>query len=228
MRFLFPTNCINCGVGGALLCEQCASLISKNERFRCPFCETTTDGGRPCRTHTDSALTRVLSAGSYRDSVLRRALHTFKYGAASALGARLGDFLAQSALRFRTLLPEKALIVPMPLSPLKNRLRPFNQSLTLAHAVGTACGFEVQPALARRFTFWDILVPSHAHLEHTDPTRWFSLERTFTSQHDNTIKNNDVILIDDVLTSGANLEMAARTLKASGAHSITGLVLARA
>jgi len=116
----------------------------------------------------------------------------------------------------------------MPLAPLKNRLRPFNQSLTLAHAVGTALNFEVRPALTRHFSFWDILVPSHAALTHTHPARWFSLEKIFHADDSNIVRGRDVIIVDDVLTSGANLEMAARELKTQGATTITGLVLARA
>lgn len=223
---ILPLECVSCGQDGSLLCNLClARIIPPN--FHCPFCKTTTTGGLPCRLHQEARLESVIAAASYRDPALRAALAAWKYSSVG-LGKTLTNVLVNAAVRFRSLLPAEALIVPIPLLWHREKKRGGNQSAVLAEAVATALDLSLVSILGRRYTYWDLLITKHADLAHHDPVRWFSLRRAFYLKEPTVVMDKNIILVDDVATSGANLEMAARLLHAAGAKRIVGLVLARA
>jgi len=149
---------------------------------------------------------------------MRQAIHELKYrnlrALAQPLARLLRDYLADSPL------PADAL-VPVPLHSKRLKERGYNQSRRLAQELGKLMNVPVvDDCLFRR--------------RHTSPqTRTSSAEErkrniadAFACHNDN-LRHKQVLLIDDVATSGATLDACAVALKAAGASSVWGLVLAR-
>jgi ComF family protein len=153
------------------------------------------------------------SFGFYEEE-LRELIHLFKYGRIEPLAKPLGRFLAQALPREETF----DVIVPMPLHWRKRWQRGFNQSDLLAREVGRRFHLPVAKAL-RRIRFTSV----QAGL--TSAKRRLNVSGAFRAQ--TRLDGKRVLLIDDVMTTGATAASCARVLKRAGAKHVTLLTLAR-
>jgi ComF family protein len=152
------------------------------------------------------------------DGVIRQAIHHLKYknlrALATPLAELLNDYLVTNPI------PGEA-VVPVPLHRKRLRERGYNQSSLLAHELGKLINLPVVD---------DCLIRDRHSLPQarasTVDERRSNVAQAFTCR-DHRLKKKQVLLIDDVSTSGATLDACASALKASGATSVWGLVLAR-
>lgn len=221
LDLVLPRFCVGCLSEGTWLCNTCLGIIQIPREQRCPFCETVTPAGRSCDDHQGSALSGCLALGYYHDPILRDALHRYKYEYAEELAAPLTNHFGRMAEKFHATLPAKAIIVPIPLSTSKLRERGFNQTIPLAATVANTLALSIVPTAIERTRN----TPPQAQLSNAE--RANNLNGAFRVNHPNIIHNRTILLIDDVLSTGATMEAAARVLKAAGANAIFGLVLAR-
>ena len=189
-------------------CVQCrAPFLSSfplDEQGRCALCRRGVRG-------FDGAY----SFGFYEDS-LRKLIHLFKYGRVETLSKPLGRLLAQALPREQSF----DVIVPMPLHWRKRWQRGFNQAELLAHEVGRRTHVPVANALRRvRNT------ASQAGL--TSAMRRENVSGSFRAKKRAALEGLSVLLIDDVMTTGATAASCARALKRGGARQVTLLTLAR-
>lgn len=148
---------------------------------------------------------------------MRQAIHQLKYQNLRALAKPLARLL--SDYFNDNYLPADRL-VPVPLHPRRIRERGYNQSALLAEELGRLINLPVEDCLTRR--------------EHRPPQaktttveeRRANVSGVFTC-HGQWLRDKHVLLIDDVATSGATLDACAAALKAQGAASVRGLVVAR-
>ncbi len=163
------------------------------------------------------SLDRAIAVFTY-EPAMRDAITALKYRDIRAIGPRLGA-LAASGLPASV--AEKAdAIVPVPLSNGRLRSRGYNQSELLARGVHEATGIQMRPDLLRRIRDGQAQAKS-ASIEE----RLANVRDTFES-HGNASGLN-VLLIDDVMTTGSTLNACASTLKSAGASSVTALALCR-
>jgi ComF family protein len=162
-----------------------------------------------------SGFDQVYTFGSY-EGPLRKLIQVFKYQGVRPLAPVLGGFL-------RRALPIQEhfdFIVPMPLHWRRRWSRGFNQSALLAREIARRFDSPVKSILRRvRFT------PSQAGL--TNAARRANMSGAFRIKSGAQIKGKRVLLIDDVLTTGATAAACARVLKRAGAAHVTLLALAR-
>jgi ComF family protein len=189
-------------------CVQCLSpFLSRfplDDEGRCALCRRGVRG-------FDAAY----SFGFYEDE-LRKLIHLFKYGRVQTLSAPLGRLLAQALPREQTF----DVIVPMPLHWRKRWQRGFNQAELLAREIGRRTHTPVRSALRRvRSTV------SQAGL--TSAKRRANVSGAFRAKRRSPLDGRSVLLIDDVMTTGATAASCARALKRAGARQVTLLTLAR-
>jgi ComF family protein len=112
------------------------------------------------------------------------------------------------------------LLLPMPLSRQRLQVRGYNQALLLAHQL---CAHKTRSDLLLRM----VDTPAQHGLKRAQ--RLTALNEAFAVEplKVSVVKNSRLVLVDDVMTTGASLNTAARVLKAAGAAHITGLVIAR-
>lgn len=150
------------------------------------------------------------------DGELRELIHLFKYERVQTLAKPLGRLLALALPREGTF----DVIVPMPLHWRKRWKRGFNQSALLARELGCRTHIRVVAALRRvRNT------SSQAGL--TSAKRRENVSGAFRANK-HALKGASVLLVDDVMTTGATAASCARALKLAGAGRVTLLTLARA
>ena len=151
------------------------------------------------------------------EGVVRRAIHELKYRNLRALAAPLAellnDYLASNQV------PAEVL-VPVPLHPKRWRERGYNQSSLLARELGKLSGLPViENCLIRRQ-----YAPPQARAASVSE-RKSNVDGAFACR-DGALRGKQVVLIDDVATSGATLNACSRALKSVGAASVWGLVMA--
>jgi ComF family protein len=157
----------------------------------------------------------VYSYGSY-EGTLRELIHLFKYEGVRPLARNFGRFLTQA-------LPREAgfeVIVPMPLHWFKQWQRGFNQSDLLAREIGKTWGVPVRHAIRRK----KATLPQ-AGL--TNAKRRLNMSGAFVAKPGRPLDGMRVLLVDDVVTTGATASACARVLKRAGASHVALLALAR-
>jgi ComF family protein len=158
---------------------------------------------------------RAYSFGSY-EGELRALIHLFKYGKIQTLARPLGSLLVQALPREQTF----DVITPLPLHWFKRWQRGFNQSELLAKEISRRTGVPVSKVVRRvRSTV------TQAGL--TNAKRRDNVARAFRANSRRSLQGLRVLLIDDVMTTGATAAACAAALKKAGARHITLLTLAR-
>jgi len=153
--------------------------------------------------------------------IVRRVVHQFKYGHQMHLQHLVGQWL-QAALDDERLRGRQFdVIVPVPLHSARQRERGFNQAALLALLLGERIAAPVEPVLERiRYTTTQTAFDRSERME--------NLRGAFRLRRKMDVRGLRVLLVDDVLTTGATLSECARILKKSGSASIHAATAARA
>jgi ComF family protein len=148
---------------------------------------------------------------------LATAVHGLKYHRRRIVADALGDLLAE-----RYPFAEGTLLVPVPLHPSKLRDRGFNQALLLARVLGRRRGLRVAPRALRRVR------ATRTQPGLTAPERRRNLRSAFAVGTATDLTGSHVVLVDDVLTTGATADACARVLSAAGAARVDVYTVGRA
>jgi ComF family protein len=222
--FLFPPVCFGCEqeVEHGVICDSCRLLLWTSELEVCPEC------GRPCaraetgcgRCETEFCLSRVRALGPYHPPY-NNLVHALKYREKTRLALVLGSALAALVGQDPDLKQADALC-PVPLHPARRRERGYNQSALLALVVSGITGIPVEETLVR------VRNTSTQTGKGSDAARAQNLAGAFALKKGAEVSGRRIILVDDVMTSGATLHEAGLALKRAGATEILGLVVAAA
>lgn len=171
---------------------------------------------------------RAVAYTVYQDR-MREAIHALKYGHMRPAARRMGAMLAQAVCQLHGHAPDDLLVIPVPLHPSRHAQRGFNQARSLAtHAVRI---------LRRTHPGWKLTLADRALLRHratesqaslTPHQRRVNLRAAFAVSDKSALKGRHVLLVDDILTTGATARSAAGTLRRAGAASVWVATLARA
>lgn len=231
LNFFLPANCAYCrsprgGSGVPRFCRQCWSDFAPVRGRLCPRC------GKPfgspealahspahechsCRK-VQPRFDHAVAAGLF-EGPLREAIHLFKYRPLRALGKPLAAWMADQ-VRFDAL-PDVAMAVPLHRSRL--RQRGFNQALLLAHGISVRFGIPLDhDNLAR-------LRPTRPQVELTGNERIENVRGAFGLRRPQEVAGRNILLLDDVFTTGATLNECAAVLKNEGAATVVAFTLAR-
>jgi ComF family protein len=226
LDLLLPAACPGCGAllpdpSGSSLCPPCLLGIKPITDPSCPRCSLpyATLGGEshPCEgCLRDPPPFTVVHARGLFDEGWRQLIHRFKYD---------GKFLLDQALGLQLLqaLPEELspdLLVPVPLHPGRLRERSYNQALLLARVLGRRLRRPVPSRLLQRVR----ATPPQQGL--TAEARRRNLKGAFALR--GKLHGERVLLVDDVLTTGATVRECSRVLVEGGAAEVQVAVLARA
>jgi ComF family protein len=226
---LFPDDCRVCGVplheiSRIPVCSSCLHQPTAIEtEYSCADCETPFVNRFPLDEQGRCALCRLgltgfdraYTFGSY-DETLRELIHLFKYNRVRPLAKPLGSLLARAIPREHRF----DLIVPMPLHWKKRWSRGYNQSELLAKEVARRWGLPVAKIVRR-------VKPTAPQAGLTNSKRRLNVRGAFRMRKRQDIKGLRVLLIDDVLTTGATASACAGVLKRAGASHVAVATVAR-
>ena len=214
---LFPRFCVHCGGEGGALCTTCKEAYWPPRRLAaCPFCNQPGTGATCSTCQERNYLDGVVSLWPYADSTFREALLNWKY---------YGDMSYWRVIEhwLRALLPMQTWpclakqIVPLPLHKRRERWRGFNQADLIARTLAETFDWEINPCLTR------VAATAGQAKTHSARREVGDLDYAFAAKG---AIPNAVWLCDDVFTSGATLDAAARALKEAGALQVWGFTLA--
>ena len=223
LDLLFPESCVSCAREGPSVCSLCKNLLTPIPPT-CIVCKKFSPGknrspaGRtcpPCRKKT--VISHFFSPFSYQSKPASAIIHSLKYKRVHSLASVTAEILGDYLLRFRVSIPAGAVFVPIPLHPRRKRLRGFNQSDLIARDLGAILGIPFESLLFRSR-------PTHPQTSLDYTARRANVENAF-SAHTNT-RHTLAILVDDVKTTGATLDEAARALKKAGVKRVWAITFA--
>jgi len=205
------------------LCLACSQKIQLNNTAFCPVCSRRLpENKKTC--HQDS-LFILAAAGFYGDKALDELIALLKYQkikqAAVPLGGILTAYLKELFKNYG-LKTENFLIIPIPLHWQKENKRGFNQSCLLAEQLAKNTGLEVNKNILKRIKN----TASQVELKDKEK-RAENVINCFAIENPKLLSGKNIIILDDVFTTGATMKEAARILKNSGARKIIGLVVAK-
>lgn len=224
---IFPARCCGCGAGlerplAGPLCAGCWGLLP---RHRSPLCgcglPLPSALAAPCgRCRRGLApVARGFSLGPY-EGALRTLIHELKYRSRRRVAERLAELICADPSA-RATLAAGTLLVPVPLHPRRARLRGFNQAELLAAGISRRSGIELAArALARRRD-----TPAQAGLSAAARRR--NVAGAFGVREPASVAGRTLVLVDDVLTTGATTRACAQALLQAGAHAVHVLTIAR-
>jgi ComF family protein len=220
----FPPACVSCGdsIARGVLCATCRQGIVRFDTLFCGTCAARLpDQKKICHKDTPFLLG---AAASYDDDTLRAIIHALKFQGIAAAAEPLAEILAAYVARLGLdLIGGAWTVTPVPLSPQRARARGFNQSALIAQLFARALGAPFDEHLLARI----------AHRKPQSDTedifeRRENIKGCFALATDADVQNKNIILVDDVTTSGTTFTEAARVLKAGGAKKILALAVAKA
>lgn len=217
-----PQSCVLCTApsGAALVCDACEDALPR-VAAACPRCALPSREGATCAAclAAPPPFDAAVAAWIYAWPA-DRLLQALKYGGRLALAEPFAHALARACRHRRGAVPAAwpDVLVPVPLTPARQRSRGFNQAQEIARHLGAGLALPVVRALARvRDT------PPQATLG--VPERRASVHGAFAA--DRCVAGASVAIVDDVMTTGATLAAAAEALRAAGARRIEAWAVAR-
>jgi len=223
LDFLFPVHCINCQAKNVYLCPNCLNKIPILNQ------EIYSTSSLPNLTKQANGLKKIIAVCDYRASpILQQSLHLFKYRRIKELGKILGKNLIKPvADKFLEQNKQKWLLIPIPLHQRKKLKRGFNQNDILAQAGFGAFSPKKIKILDQNTNPIKRIKFTKTQTKLTGKQRLKNVKSAFKIINKKIIKDQNIILLDDVLTTGATLSNASACLYQAGAKKIYSLVLAK-
>jgi ComF family protein len=207
------------------LCRHCRLALPGRERPRCTRCGLglTLEGACAACEASGFAFEAACVLADYAPP-LDRLIGALKFGGQFAAAEALGREMAVALRRFQAGAPSGRrpvdLVVAVPLSKARRQQRGYDQAQAIARALGRSSGIAHRPSLVRvRQTDPQTTLPRLA--------RTLNLRDAFGPLAGRRLDGAHIALVDDVMTTGATLDAAARALRQAGASRITAVVAAR-
>ena len=203
LDLLFPIRCLACG--------------RENDTYLCPSCRPLLKFDSPDFSFDLKNVEAIFIAGSYENPLLSDLIKKLKFNSIGEIGKILGDFLSlfwqgQAGLM-------RPLVVPIPLSKKRQRTRGFNQAELIARHFAAYFNYELSLDLKK-------IKNTKAQAQLNERARQKNLAGAFIWKGEK-LAGREIILIDDVITTGATIDMAAAELKKAGAGKIIALGVAK-
>ena len=223
LNLFFPKKCLGCGTADVYLCPDCFNKIEISLNNTCFFCGKITWQGKICiDCEKRNYLDRIISAANYKNPLVRDLIKNFKYHYVKELAQPLSQFLIKSLALCGTLdFPHNAVVLPIPLYKTRHRTRGFNQAELLAQKIADYFNLPLETNILKRI----ISAEPQANIK-DDEKRKANIKGVF-DVNPAAVRGINIILVDDVATTGATLIEAGKILKNNGADKIWALVVAR-
>ncbi len=229
LDLIFPYRCMGCSIhlDKKYLCDTCTAALPIRMRLECVGCRRTSPGGITCDDCKEQyVLHRILVVTEYHDPTVAALIKGLKYKflpeIAQPLLALAGRYIQdQSGLHRIAFASEDFIVMPIPLHQRRENWRGFNQSRLLAQGLAQRYRLAYREGLTRSVH----LAPQASIKNRAE--RLEHVKRAYTCPSPQMVAGKNILLIDDVCTTGATLNECAGVLLNAGAASVSALVIAR-
>ena len=213
LDFFFPIYCINCGCVGSYLCPQCKKML-KNNLPECYICRKVSNGYVTHKECNTNKLDKVFVGWEY-GNIPKKILSQYKYRYAYKLSEILSTILIQrlEITGFSKNINKNTILVPIPIHYTHKKDRGFNQSLLLANLLSKHFRCEIKTNVIKR-------IGNHNYQSQQNLKERLSLNEEIFEIQENIIGKN-IVLIDDVISTGTTLNRACNKLEGNSVCAIT-------
>jgi ComF family protein len=213
--FVFPPTCVGCGKFGEMICADCVDHIK--------IIESISGNGQLSQIQNSLDVNNFqnldnLFSFAYYTPPISSAIKKLKYKRDIGISNLLAKFLVELYNKNKM---DIDMVIPVPLNKNKIKERGFNQSYFLALPFSMTIQKPINKQSLRRFKD----TPSQVGLNRQE--RFSNVSDAFRADP-SLVQDKNILLIDDVATTGATMEACASALKSAGAKDIVGLTVARA
>lgn len=219
---LFPRFCIGCNREGTWFCSWCQDHFDAECLPACPGCNMPTLKGMCCKQcDTTQALSGSVSLGIYEaDLPLAKLITAYKYAFAEELADQLQTFIHLEELKHVITDWQIDVVIPVPLHPRRYAERGFNQAEPITEALAAYTGRNMVDGLRRtKYTTKQARLSKRAREQ--------NVRGAFSLANNEMVAGKNILLVDDVYTTGATMAECAMVLKEAGAARVFGFTLAR-
>jgi ComF family protein len=227
----WPKNCLICkkAIGDAsvdnVVCLECWSKVKRNSPPFCHFCgrhlekKNLSKGLCPACIRKQPYFDRAFSPCQY-DGVIKELIHAFKYKGKDYLGTTLSRPMVEFIHEYSIPMELIDCIIPVPLHKTRLREREFNQAYILSKCIATQFNKKIlhNKLLRLRYTRPQVELLPRQRLE--------NVRESFHARKQSSLKSKNILLVDDVLTTGQTASWAAYALKRAGANIVFVLTIA--
>ncbi|MBL7078278.1 ComF family protein [Candidatus Shapirobacteria bacterium] len=223
LHLLFPQECLLCGKTGKWLCFACRAKLSLAQNQICPVClRSSLTGMTHFGCQKKNSLNGLYSPFAYRKEV-KKLIGSFKFQMVKSLADTMADLLLVELKKNNNLISfwrkNKFILTPLPLHPIREKWRGFNQSLLIEEGLAKSFNLSNSSSFLKRVVF------AFPQVGLDKKTRQKNIKNQFLASP--AVKNKNIIIFDDVWTTGATLKEAGKELKRQGAKSVWGLTFCR-
>jgi competence protein ComFC len=226
LDLIFPKQCLDCGIEGSYLCISCFKKIKLNDKNYCVFCKKELLNFDQCENCFNLGLKKVFVATDYNQPVIQDLLHNLKYNYTEEIGSILAEIL-QKIIKENNLNTKlgfdrkNVILMPIPLHKKRYLQRGFNQTKLIADHLHKELLVPVKQLLIRNKN-------TETQVKMNRQERLVNLKNAFEIINEQEVdKQKNIILIDDVVTTGSTLSECALVLQRNGYKNIYGLVVAQ-
>lgn len=221
---LFPPLCLACtselSDPAKNLCGPCSQALTSRWQTLCPVCEKQKTFNSARCAHLPGFLDTVSYFFLFEQNEIRRIIHALKYHYIAAAAHVFAPAFEKERLNILRIPAD--IVVPLPLHPRRERERGFNQAELIASYLAGHLDRPLVTTALKRTTHAKPQVTMRSRA-----ARMRNVRDVFTVRNAELVRGRTVLVVDDVTTTGATLEEAARVLKNAGAAGVHGFVLAR-
>ena len=207
-----PNDCINCGKQGEIICNNCVHSFVSVVPSECFRCSKQTQNFKLCPGCYKLLTIKHLWRACYYDQPAKQIINTLKFQPNRSMALKIAELID-------VMVPyQDWLVVPLPTAPQRARQRGFDHANLIAKEFAKLRNISSSHTLLRA---------SNTRQVGTKKTeRWRQTKDIFLINKTGVVRGATILLIDDVVTTGASLSEAAKTLKKAGAKSVSAAVYA--
>ena len=217
-----PPGCVGCGAEGMALCNRCKQVNILPFGGRCAFCSSLSSHSRTCSSCQRPGGPRFVWVATTHEGLAQELVRVYKFGHLRAAAGPLSSMMKDTLLGSVGHEYAKAanyLIVPLPTATGRTRQRGFDHAALLAKNLSRQLGLEYCPGLGR--------LGQSRQVGASRQTRLGQQAGNYVVRRPRQVAGRNVLLIDDVITTGGSLLAASKSLRAAGAKHIDAVVFAK-
>lgn len=211
------------------LCAGCQTMLYGEEKGLCSTCRmqlphlnTSEEQSVLLNKFSGRTVVDYVHAYAYftKKSTVQRLIHQMKYRGKRDLGLQLGRWCGQELAQQKELSMQADMLIPVPIHALRRQQRGYNQSEWIAEGLSQSMGIISRPDVMERTKF----ISSQTRKNRIE--RWTNVANVFRVTRPTVVQGQHVIVVDDVLTTGATLEACVAELRKAGAATVGIIIIA--
>lgn len=215
LGLLAPHLCIACGIEGSVLCDRCLETAGEPIVPRCAGCHKLSDGFKTCDSCKSWLKADAVIVSTIYEGIYEQLIRTMKFDTKRQATYPIAFIMSENLHK----IADDTLLCHLPTAPQRIRQRGFDHTAMLSKTISKITDLEQKDLLGRRTNV--------RQLGSTRSKRLEQMEQEFFPKDIANIEGRNILLVDDVVTTGASISGAAKTLKKAGAKSVRAIVFAQ-